>query len=215
MAKIGGEPIYTAIDGYCGAGGISEGMDKANLDVIAAFDHSPEAVATYQLDMQRTTKASCQEVSEWVKEASRRRDRPAILHLSCPCQPFSVSHTTIGKNDTANRDCSLLVGSVVDVLRPRLLTLEQSFRIVDDQHRLWFPALISQLMKAKYSFRMKIDASDEEQKKTTKEFKKKHIGGMITGKSGLRRVQNADQSGAGTDTDDGISSGLRHLSSEP
>src|SRR5947208_2314004 len=47
--------VVAAVDLFCGAGGLSEGLRQAGFDVVAAGDHDPDACATYRLNFPEAT----------------------------------------------------------------------------------------------------------------------------------------------------------------
>lgn len=147
---------YTAVDGFCGIGGVSQGMNQAGVEVSAAFDKDENTIKIYKPNMPLTTTVYVAAVDKWLKKVVKQHDRPTFLHLSCPCQPYSRAHSTDGPNDVANRSCLLTIAPALEALRPRLLTLEQTGGMVEPKRKLWFTCLKSQLIEKGYSFRMKI-----------------------------------------------------------
>lgn len=82
---------YIAIDLFSGCGGLSEGMEDAGFEVVAAFDNNMDAVAAYQLNHPRTNvfEGDIRQVDTVeIKKILNGR----VLHLlaGCPpCQGFS------------------------------------------------------------------------------------------------------------------------------
>lgn len=47
-----------------------------------------------------------------------------VLHMSPPCQYFSIAHSIPGPNDKANIEASMIIGDWLDKAKPRIVTLE-------------------------------------------------------------------------------------------
>ncbi|KAF7551786.1 hypothetical protein G7046_g7607 [Stylonectria norvegica] len=82
--------------------------------------------------------------------------RVDVLHLSPPCQYFSPAHTHAGANDEVNIDALTGGNALIHKIRPRIITLEQTFGITHDQHAEYFRQLISEFTQYGYSVRWKI-----------------------------------------------------------
>ncbi|CZR51525.1 uncharacterized protein PAC_01402 [Phialocephala subalpina] len=76
-----------------------------------------------------------------------------ILHLSPPCQFFSPAHTVNGQDDEMNVASLFAVQSVIEVARPRVVTLEQTFGIVNERFRWFFNALVQMFTMHEFSVR--------------------------------------------------------------
>lgn len=85
----------TAVDLFCGAGGLSEGLRRAKFQVVAAADHDPDACATYRLNHpdavvvegDLTASGNHEAVVDAVGSA-----RLGLLAGGPPCQAFSQIH---------------------------------------------------------------------------------------------------------------------------
>jgi DNA (cytosine-5)-methyltransferase 1 len=117
----------TAIDLFCGAGGLSHGLREAGFQILAAADHDPDGCATYRLNHSGTVV-----VEGDLTEASNHREivqvtGPQQLDLLAggpPCQSFSQIHNHDRLlADPRNRLYREFV-RVLEELRPRTLILE-------------------------------------------------------------------------------------------
>jgi DNA (cytosine-5)-methyltransferase 1 len=132
MAKL------TALDLFCGAGGLTEGLKQAGFRVLGAIDNAPLAVETYRLN-HRTTRV-------WLRDIRRVRplDVAAELGLApgeldllagCPpCQGFSTLRTkrqSISVRDDRN-DLVAVFARYAEALRPRALMMENVPGLADD-----------------------------------------------------------------------------------
>lgn len=116
-----------AVDVFCGAGGLSHGLLKAGLNVIAgydieescrfAFEHNNDALFINK----DVTFLSGQEVSEHLKDASF-----TVLAGCAPCQPFSTYSRTKQKSGGKDSRWNLLAtfGRLVAEVRPDFVTVE-------------------------------------------------------------------------------------------
>jgi DNA (cytosine-5)-methyltransferase 1 len=122
-------PALPAVDLFCGAGGLSEGLRQAGIDVIAAADHDPDACATYRLNF-RDTKLVAGDLTVrenhrmLIDEITRTGERLDLLAGGPPCQAFSQIHNHYRLlADPRNR----LYREFVEILgevRPRALLVE-------------------------------------------------------------------------------------------
>lgn len=95
-------------------------------------------------------------IDDFILTTKDRLMRADVLHLSPPCQYFSPAHTHQSVHDDAN--IFALFGSLqlIDKLRPRLVTLEQTFGITHERHRQYLRALIGCYTQHGYSVRWKV-----------------------------------------------------------
>lgn len=122
--KTGNKRKVIAIDFFCGCGGVTHGMRKAGVDVIAGFDNDSEVKYAYEennkgsifyeLDI-NNHEANLRIVNGILKD--RRRADILIFSACAPCQPFSL-HNRIHKWD---RRKSLMIKfiDVIEALTPK------------------------------------------------------------------------------------------------
>ncbi|PHH72024.1 hypothetical protein CDD80_4823 [Ophiocordyceps camponoti-rufipedis] len=141
---------YTLFDAFCGAGGVSRGADMAGFDVTHAMDMSDRACQTYRLNFPKA-RLYRMPVHDFI--VSPGHIRTDVLHLSPPCQPYSPAHTHESIHDDENKDAFLGSCHLIDKIRPRLVTLEETFGLGFDRHIPYLRALISHLTCRGYSLR--------------------------------------------------------------
>ncbi|KAG8532982.1 uncharacterized protein KY384_001764 [Bacidia gigantensis] len=149
------EPRYTYGDAFCCAGGSARGAKGAGLRVEWGFDIDPAAISSFHLNFSR---AKC-----WVIAAHdfivaiTENVKVDILHLSPPCQPFSPAHTKAGKNDEMNQATFLAVQELLKRVRPRVVTLEETFGLSNwIQHEDWFKTIIRMFTNQGFSVRWSV-----------------------------------------------------------
>jgi DNA (cytosine-5)-methyltransferase 1 len=127
----------------------------AGLRITWSFDMDERAVLTYKLNF---PDADCREqsVDSFIADAEKLNFKVDILHISPPCQPFSPAHTTASPvRDEANEAAYLSVGRLLEVIKPRIVTIEETFGL-ESMHIEWFSALIHDFIRIGYSMHWKI-----------------------------------------------------------
>ena len=118
-----------AVDLFCGAGGLSEGLRQAGFELLAAADHDPDACATYRtnfpdtllIEGDLTARDKHRVLVTRVKDTGRQLD---LLAGGPPCQAFSQIHNHDRLlADPRNRLYREFV-SLLDELRPKALLIE-------------------------------------------------------------------------------------------
>jgi DNA (cytosine-5)-methyltransferase 1 len=119
-----------AVDLFCGAGGLSQGLRQAGFDVVGAVDLDGLACATYRLnhtsvklwerDIRQLTGTAV------MKELGIRRGQLELLAACPPCQGFSTMRTKNGtrRNRDARNDLVFEVLRLVRSIRPQSVMLE-------------------------------------------------------------------------------------------
>ncbi|KAH8811648.1 S-adenosyl-L-methionine-dependent methyltransferase [Xylogone sp. PMI_703] len=148
---------FTYGDGFCGAGGSTRGAIMAGLKVNWGFDQDEHACASW---MANFPNASCYNMSSdaFVKLSTDNSVdlKVDIMHLSPPCQYFSPAHTVNGTNDESNVASLFAVRAVIEVGKPRVVTLEQTFGIRLPKFRQYFAALVHMFTSLNFSLRWAI-----------------------------------------------------------
>ena len=112
----------TAIDLFCGAGGLSLGFEQAGFDVVAAVEIDPvhAGVHKYNFPQCRTFCSNIEELTG--SELMGNHDEIDVIIGGPPCQGFSL----IGKRDMADPRNSLVMQymRIVSEVRPRYFVME-------------------------------------------------------------------------------------------
>ena len=124
------ELTYSCIESFCGAGGLSLGLERAGFDPLIAFDDDEESIETYNQYRHREEEIAVDADSRKLEPEKLMRmaglDRPGELDLFSggpPCQGFSKQKRGAHLGDERNHrviDFSILV----DGLSPRFFILE-------------------------------------------------------------------------------------------
>lgn len=149
----GHNPVYTFGDCFCGAGGMSSAAEQAGLQVLYGFDQCLRATDSYRRNHPH---ARCYHASSHHFHAlSDENFQVDFLHLSPPCQPWSAAHTIPGKDDEANIAALFAVSSLIEKIRPRIATLEETEGLVT-RYPDFFVSVVHQLTMHGYSVRYRV-----------------------------------------------------------
>jgi DNA (cytosine-5)-methyltransferase 1 len=154
------DQMFTYGDGFCGSGGATRGAWMAGLKVIWGFDFDELACASWRANF---TNAECYQMAAHnfidqanASETRRRAIEVDILHCSCPCQFYSSAHTRAGPNDEMNTASLFATHDLIKVVKPRIVTFEQTFGILAAAHRQYFCSLIHMLTELNFSVRWEV-----------------------------------------------------------
>lgn len=145
---------YTVFDSFSGAGGVSRGAQMSGFKITHAVDNGSDVWSTYETNFP-DVKLFRGSIDEYIT-AERNNVRADVLHLSPPCQYFSPAHTRMSSNDDANIYALFSCGTLVQKVRPRIITVEQTFGITHDRHLDYLHTLINDFTQLGYSVRWKV-----------------------------------------------------------
>lgn len=116
---------YTAIEGFCGPGGMSLGLQNAGFNVLAAFDNDEKSIETYNfnhgqhgyvLDAKKVT-------GKLLRSLTSFNGNLDLFSGGPPCQGFSKQKRGAHLGDERN-DLVLEYARLVSELTPRFFLLE-------------------------------------------------------------------------------------------
>lgn len=153
------EPLIEAIDLYCGAGGLTCGLQQGKISVVAGVDLDPSCRFAFEENNASTFHEK--DVKEldglWVK----KQFTPGAISLlagCAPCQPFSTYSN--GKDATSNPKWGLLshFGRLISEALPDLVTME-NVPLLANHHP--FETFVKTLIENKYWFDWRVvDCAD-------------------------------------------------------
>ena len=129
MVATGETTGPTAVDLFCGAGGLSYGMQAAGLDIVAGIDVDPACRHPFEANVSAPFhEQDITDVSVNFVAALFPTTGPRVLAGCAPCQPFSTY--TNGRR-VGNREWALLdsFGTLVANLQPDVVTMENVPRL--------------------------------------------------------------------------------------
>lgn len=151
---------YGVVDLFCGVGGLTCGLEKAGLDVVAGIDLDASCEYTYSYNNKaKFYNTNIEDVTgKDIKRLLRGYD-VKILAGCAPCQPFS-RHQKDKKHRSKHKDWKLLYqfGRLVEEAKPHIVSMEN---VPDLEHERVFDDFVNKLLELKYHVTYKvIDAAD-------------------------------------------------------
>jgi len=121
----------SAVDLFCGVGGLSRGLQDAGITVAAGYDIDPKC--QYPFESNIGAGFLERDVRSVTRTQLRRLWEPGTIQLlagCAPCQPFSPYRR--GVDTSSEEDWSLLAdfGRLTAVARPHIVTMENVPRII-------------------------------------------------------------------------------------
>jgi DNA (cytosine-5)-methyltransferase 1 len=144
--------VVTAVDLFCGAGGLSRGMDRAGFRVLLAVDSDKAAIETYR---------------EALGHPTERVDVTAGVNLPAadvvvggpPCQGFSSA----GSRREGDRRNTLVgwYAQTIATMRPRAFMFENVEGFLTGEGGRWVTDLLEPILEAGYRVHLrKVNAAD-------------------------------------------------------
>lgn len=128
-----------AVDLFCGAGGLSEGLRQAGFKVIGAVDVDPLACSTYKLNHRHVRlwkkDIRCISGSQIMSSLEIRRGELDLLAACPPCQGFSTMRTKNGtrRNRDRRNDLIFEVLRIIRSLKPISVMFENVPGLADNR----------------------------------------------------------------------------------
>lgn len=115
----------SAVDLFCGAGGISLGLQSAGFNVVCAADSSPIAMQTYRQNFSHPSicidLVGCS-AAEILRRAGVAEQRVDLVVGGPPCQGFSVQR--IGPDEDERNNLVMQFARMISEFEPRLFLME-------------------------------------------------------------------------------------------
>ncbi|KAF5621732.1 DNA (cytosine-5-)-methyltransferase [Fusarium tjaetaba] len=146
---------YTIFDSCSGAGGVSRGALMAGFKVQYALDKAPEVWDTYQANFSETELFKMS-LDQFLSNPQTSHMRVDVLHFSPPCQFFSPAHTHASEHDDTNIFALYGCNQLLKKLRPRIITVEQTFGLTHDRHEEYFNGFLGDFTQHGYSIRWRV-----------------------------------------------------------
>jgi DNA (cytosine-5)-methyltransferase 1 len=140
----------TAVDLFCGAGGLTLGLKKAGFEVVAGVELKPEITKTYKAN-HRKTKLLIKDVRQVTgREILKLTKRKKIdLIAGCPpCQGFSQLTEKYKREDSRN-DLVLEMARIIEEIKPKMVMMENVPKIATKGKKI-LDEFASRLIKMGY-----------------------------------------------------------------
>ncbi|MBI4842751.1 MAG: DNA cytosine methyltransferase [Nitrospirae bacterium] len=117
-----------AVDLFCGAGGLSEGLQKASFSVVAAVENDKNAATTYKKNHPNTV-LICKDISdltstELLGAAGVNSSEIDVIAGGPPCQGFSMANGHSRHIDNSNNGFVWHFVKWVEQIRPKAFLME-------------------------------------------------------------------------------------------
>lgn len=148
------EKKIKAIDLFCGAGGLTLGLEKAGIKVMMGIDIDPACEYPFQANNSaKFLKKSVEDVTSQELTDAYGDAEITLLAGCAPCQPFSTYK--LGKSDETDERWNLLwqFGRMVKETEPDLITMENVPKLA---HQKVFGDFVKSLEKLDYYVSYKV-----------------------------------------------------------
>ncbi|GAA4402814.1 DNA cytosine methyltransferase [Tsukamurella soli] len=127
-------PEIRAVDLFCGVGGLTHGLARAGVSVVAGFDIDPACQYAYEANnrarfiTQDVGELNADDVSDLIVGGSS----VSMIAGCAPCQPFST-YSRAGRSKSRAGDWQLVekFGRIVSEVQPDLVTMENVPQLLD------------------------------------------------------------------------------------
>jgi len=143
-------PAVEALDIFCGAGGLSLGLEAAGVKVVAGVEVDHDAAATWALCHPRAELAR----TDARRVAWRRFDGVDLVVGGPPCQPWSTGGLRLGEQD--ERDGWPAFLEALACLRPRAFLAENVSGLTEGAMRPRWWSLLGELARLGYTVSAKV-----------------------------------------------------------
>lgn len=145
-----------AVDLFCGAGGLTHGLTRAGIEVVAGYDIDESCRYPFEKNNnskfinQDVTTLSAEELKEHLKDATH-----TMLAGCAPCQPFSTYSRTVKSPKKQDSRWNLLTsfGTLIAAVKPDFVTMENVPGLADQKV---FQDFLDQLDTAGYEYDYKV-----------------------------------------------------------
>lgn len=138
MTESSARPRHTAIDLFCGCGGLTLGLHRAGFNVLAAVDSDPLATSTYRSNHQGkhpiTADIRFVDAPTLMSRLGFKAGQLDLLAGCPPCQGFSTLRTLNGGRRVAEPMNDLVFEFVrfARILKPKALMMENVPALLND-----------------------------------------------------------------------------------
>ena len=152
--KIQNDPQYTFGDIFCGAGGMSSAAKQAGLKVKFGVEWDRDAARTWQKNFPGGVCENT-DISYFLQPSifNPAEYKVDVLHVSFPCQSFSPMQTRQGETHEANQVVLLCLDDLIKMIKPRMITIEETFGLLFEINNGFFTTVIRTLHDHGYSVR--------------------------------------------------------------
>jgi len=147
--------VHSAIDLFCGAGGLSLGLREAGFDVAAALDYDPAAAKTYRINLgKHLVEASVDDVGPdaLLAAAGMAPGDCDLLAGGPPCQGFSVQRR--GADKDLRNHLVLRYLAFIEGIRPKFFLMENVRGLMSKRGMPYFNRMLERTQELGYAVRV-------------------------------------------------------------
>lgn len=133
MTTKDGRLSIRAVDLFCGVGGLTHGLAKAGVNVVAGFDIDPACRYPYEENNKaRFIQQDVNDLSAKIVSDLTSGGDISMIAGCAPCQPFST-YSRAGRSKKRGNDWQLVesFGKLVKCVQPDLVTMENVPQLLD------------------------------------------------------------------------------------
>ena len=152
---------YTALDLFCGCGGLSYGFDLAGFDIIGGIDFNKEATETFKLNFPKA-KVRCTDITKVTNATiNKLYNGVDVIIGGPPCQGFSTANRHQKEVDDPRNKSFFQYIRFVEVLKPKVVLIENVRGILTRDNGYAKERITTLLKEQGYELNMQVlDASD-------------------------------------------------------
>lgn len=129
---------FAAVDLFCGAGGLTHGLEQAGIDVQIGVDTDPQAKHAYNVnndaEFRQLDVTALAQNPDHIKRMYPWQSDYTILTACAPCQPYSTLSHSKDKSTSDHEKWGLLntVSKIVSEVEPDVLVTENVLQVRND-----------------------------------------------------------------------------------
>lgn len=141
----------SAVDLFCGAGGLTYGLEQSGINVVAGVDADPHSAYPYEQN------TDAEFVKSWIEPLAKNPERICrmfpwdtdlkVLAACAPCQPYStMGHSRSGDREDHEKWGLLMeVQRIVEYVKPDVVVTENVLQVRNDKSYESFVAKLEDL----------------------------------------------------------------------
>lgn len=147
--------MFKAVDAFCGAGGLSLGLMKANFEIVYSFDIDKKCIETLKNNPKYFShQVQCVGMEDLLngvllKNLSMERGELDLLAGGPPCQGFSIQRT-VGSDIDSRNDLVHKYGDLIVELFPKVFLLENVVSLGGKRGKIILSAFVERMTKFGY-----------------------------------------------------------------
>lgn len=150
---------FSAVDLFCGSGGLSLGAQNAGAEIILGVDHDTNALGTFRENFGET-KAKGFDLSSSVEELCEVLPNHNILLAGPPCQSFSTSNQRTRTDDNPLNNLLFVPADVAARVQPEAVVVENVHGLGIGSRQKYLEKLVGKLKRSGYSVSIETISGD-------------------------------------------------------